>query len=320
MLAGGGVGYIIDCDFGIVFGSVGHFGEFHAIELFGHGEDTVAYGVDSEVFAHFALVEVIFFLTYFLGVIIVIPGCDFEVLAFAVDNSLHFGYFVFNTCHSRLPDLHEKIFGVGDGLGHYIVGHVRTVVFEAEELGFFCAGLKDLVDYRKVVVFAVGSEICIAFVHFAAQVAVVGILQQGQAARGVEREHPVAFAKTAVGGFFGCHGDARCGKTGEFGAVAYRDRERIGCIQQILVESEVKFGKLGIDGLKFLFLLRGEEGAVAGELLVVFLYGAFLIGVESLAVVIYVFDASEKSIVHGHFVGKLRVFGIKCLGDLNHFR
>ena len=76
---------------------------------------------------------------------------------------------------------------------------------------FLGAGLQYLINYWLIVVLAGRSQRCIALVHLLTQVAVVGILQQRQAAGGVQGEHPFAF-ETTVGGFFGGHVYARLGQ------------------------------------------------------------------------------------------------------------
>ncbi len=124
MFAGLGVGDVIDGHFVVIFWSVGHLGEFHAVEFFSHGKDAVAHRVECKVFAHFRFVKVIFFLTYFFGIVIIVPGCDLEASVVLVDDGLHLGHFLFDFLDCGSPDLHEQRLGIVDSLGHDIVCHV----------------------------------------------------------------------------------------------------------------------------------------------------------------------------------------------------
>ena len=133
----------------------------------------------------------------------------------------------------------------------------------------------------------------------------------------MEGEDPFAFHATALG-LVGSLGDARLGQAAKARRVLDYDFEGVGGVEKVFVECQIEVGKLGVDGLEFLFLVGIEEGAVANEALVIFLYGAALVGLEALAVVVDGLDALEEGVVHGHLVAELRVCRIEFLGDFYH--
>ena len=239
MFAGGGIGHVVDGHFGVVFGSIGHFSEFDAVETLCHSEYAFAHRVDGEVGADLVFVEVEFLAAYFLGVVIVVPGFDCYACVFAVGELLHFRNLGLYAGHGRTPDLHEQVFGGSDGLGHDIAGHVGAVVLESQKRGFFSTHLQDAADYRQVVVFAAACQGGIALVYLFAEVAVVGILQQRQSAGCVEGEYPVSFAEATAGGFFGGDGYAAVGQSGKGRFVVDHNGECVGGVKQVAVECEV---------------------------------------------------------------------------------
>ncbi len=135
----------------------------------------------------------------------------------------------------------------------------------------------------------------------------------------MECEYPVAVAKVTLFGCFGSLCDARRGQAGKLGAVVHHYLERVGGVEEVFVEGEIQFGKFGVYGFKFFFLFGREEGAVAGEVFVIILHCALLVGVEALAIVVDCLDAGEERVVHRHFVGKLRVCRIELFSYLHHF-
>ena len=154
MFAGIGVGDIIDGDFVIIPGRVGHFGEFHAIKTLSHREDAVTDGIKGKILTHLGFVEIIFFLTHFLGVVVIVPGSYLEVAAVFVDYCLHLCNFFVDFLDDRAPYLKQKIFRAVDRLGHHVVGHVCAETVKSEQLRFLGTCLKNLADDRVVIIFA----------------------------------------------------------------------------------------------------------------------------------------------------------------------
>ncbi len=147
-----GVAHIIYSNFGVVLGSVGHFGECDTIQSVGHGEYAFAHTVDMEILAHLVFVKSVFGFTHLFGVVIVVPGFDGDLVSLFVGESLHLGYFLGHTGGSRFPDLHEEVFGIFHVLGHDILCHVIGIVLISEQVGLACACLYDFGDYGIVVV------------------------------------------------------------------------------------------------------------------------------------------------------------------------
>ena len=131
MLAGFGIGDIVDIDLGVVFGSVGHLGEFHAVVALGEVENTLADILEGEIVAELGLVQGIFVAAYLLVVIIVVPGLNLHALALGVGDSLHLGNFLSDTAFSGLPDLHEQVLGSLHAAGHDIGGGILAEVGES---------------------------------------------------------------------------------------------------------------------------------------------------------------------------------------------
>ena len=79
-----GVFYVVDLHVRMVFRCIGHLLECDAVEFVCQREDTFGNRIDSEVGADCVFVEGVFLAAYLFGEIIVIPGCDFEIVAEAV--------------------------------------------------------------------------------------------------------------------------------------------------------------------------------------------------------------------------------------------
>ena len=315
VLAVGGVGDVVDLDLVVVFGPVGLLGELDVIKLLGHGEDAVAHAVDGKVGAHLGLVKVVLVAAYLLVVVGIVPRGDFYTGLLFVGQSLHLAHLLVGALDGGTPDLHQQVFGGLDAAGHDVVGHEGAVVLEAQQTCLLGAGLQDFADDGAVVVLARRGECGVTLVHAAAQVAVVSVLEDGQARGSVQREDVLAL-KAAGLGLVGGYVDVALGQTGKLGLVVDDNLEVVGGGKQVLVELKVKVGQLAVDGLELGLALLVEQGARAHKVFVEVLQHQLLVAVEAelVARVIEFLYAGKEGGVHRHLVGVGGQQGLELLG------
>ena len=222
--------HVIDFHVRMIFGGIGHLLESEPIETVGHREDTFAHGVNGEVRPYFSFVKGEITLAHLLCEVIVVPGGDFEIVAKGVAELLH-GLDLFgDLCLGGNEYLHQQFLcGLG-GLGHLVCGHIGREILVAKQGGFLGALLENLVDDRTVVVVAGCGVGGVSFPHLLAEVAVVSILQHGQAAGGMEGEYPFSFF-SAFFGFSGGIVDGVLGKTGQISLVLHDNLESVVGVQ-----------------------------------------------------------------------------------------
>ncbi len=223
------------------------------------------------------------------------------------------------TLHGRLPDLHQQILSILRIVCHNVGCHVGCIVGITKQTCFLGANFKYLLDYRFVVVLTRRCESCVTLIHLTAQVAVVGILEQGQTAGCMECEHPFAL-QTACLRLIGSHGNIGGRDSGEARCVVDHHLPCVGGVEEVFVEHQVEVGHAGVERLEFFLVLDGEACAAADEVLIQQLDGADLLRLEShlVAELIDVLYAGEEQRIHHDLVVSLRVEGICLLADSLH--
>ena len=159
-----------------------------------------------------------------------------------------------------------------------------------------------------------------AFPHLLAQVAVVGILQHGQAAGRMEGEHPFPFFPACLGLCCGVFNDI--GRdSGEVGLVVNHNLKSVVGRQQVLVELDVEVRQTAVHLLEGFLVGVVEQGAVAHKVLVGLLEGAYLVvsQPERVLAVIEILHAVEQAGVHHHLVRESAVARQQFLRHLLQF-
>ena len=234
MLAGLGVHHVIYLHVLHIFGSIGHRHQFDAVQFLGGVEQPLQHLVHAEVGTKVSLVEVILLLLYLVGIIVIIPGCDGDVVSMLVCVSLHVLHLLVRALHGRLEHLHQQVGGVFGSFGHHTRRHHACEILEAHDVGLLVAQLHNLGDDGQVGVVAIRSQAGVALVDGFAQTAVVGILQHGESARGMEGEYPQPL-QAALLGLLGGYGHRRLGQTRQVVLVIYHNGELVGGVQQVAV-------------------------------------------------------------------------------------
>ncbi len=129
--------------------------EGDAIKLVRGIENSVHGIVEGEIGLDLAFVEVELLLPQLLAVIPPVPGRQFEVAPFAVDDLLHGIAVGSGDLHGRGPELQQKIIDRFRRLGHVDIDHVFRIIVEAQELPLLVAQLHQLFDDLLVVKFVV---------------------------------------------------------------------------------------------------------------------------------------------------------------------
>ena len=141
-----GIFHVVNGNFGVILGSIGHLGECDAVEAVCHSENSLHHVLKLEVWANIVLAEVEFLLLHLLGIVIVVPGCNLEVATLLVHVSLHIGDFLLHLGYSRTPYLIEQILGILHFLCHHVVHLVGCKRLETEQFCLLGAKLKQAVD------------------------------------------------------------------------------------------------------------------------------------------------------------------------------
>ena len=307
---------VVDLDIGMILGRVGHRLESEAVELVGHGEDTLGNGIDGEVGTDCILVEIVFLLTHLLGEVAVVPGLDLEGVAHGVGERLHLSHFLGHLSLGGLPDAEQQLLGSLRSGSHLVGSHERSEIGEAHDGSFLGAGFDDLLNDGEIVVVAALSVAGVSAPHFLAEVAVVGILEDRQTRGSVESEDPFALFAALLGLGSGV-GHCGSGDAGEVGLIVDYDLESIVGVEQIFVEFDVEIGEAVVHLLELRLLVVGEESAVEGEVAVDVLDCADLIvgEAERVAGVVEGLDAAEEAVVHHHLIGESAVLREDRVGD-----
>ncbi len=152
MFAALDIGDIVNGNLWIILGSVRHFSELHAVKFLCKCEYTLAHIVKREVRAYLVLVKIVFLGPYLLGIVVVVPWLDGDILALSLGVLGHLGYLLVGALHSRSPYLHEKFVGGLRCLCHHIVGHIGCEILESEYVGLAGTEFDYFTDDGAVVV------------------------------------------------------------------------------------------------------------------------------------------------------------------------
>ena len=279
-----------------------------------------------------------------------IPGLELEVVAFALAClGLYLLQFLACRLHVGVQQLVQQVVDVGGALCHALLEHEVGIGLVAQQL----SALLPQVDYAMhdlLVVLLVGLDAdgILGHVHLAAQLAVVGVGDEGSVAGSVEGEQP-SFLAVFAGSE--CSGLARgFGQSCDVGLVGQVELVGVGFLQVVLRELQGQQRHLVVDfaqsGLVFLVecsaradkafvgllqqrLLLGSQrpwGALAVGCLASAVFHGIRRGLSALPVlffsgVIQVVDslhALEVAFLEEHVVGVLREDGSHLLRQCFH--
>jgi len=98
--------------------------ELYAVQFLGYVEGALANVLHLEIRPKHRVIQGVFFFLHFLGVVPPVPGFEFEVIAFGVDDRLHIRDFGLRSFQGRFPQLVEELVDA--------LGILRHVSFENE--------------------------------------------------------------------------------------------------------------------------------------------------------------------------------------------
>ena len=141
----------------------------HAFDQFAH----------LHVRLHFIEVQIVLFLTHFLGIVTVVPRFDRDPGVFTISNRLHVGDLLFDAGDCFWPDFHHQFHRHFRLLGHSWFKLTVSVSFVAQQLRPFRTQLQDRRNNLVVVVFiSVVTPVVVVAPDLFAQLAVVRICQE----------------------------------------------------------------------------------------------------------------------------------------------
>ena len=165
VLAGLGVDHVIYLHVLHIFGSVRHRHKLDAVQFLGGIEQALQHLVHAQIGTKVGLVEVILLLLHLVGIVIIVPGGDGDVVAMLVSVGLHVLHLLVRALHGRLEHLHQQVGGVFGSLGHHSRRHHACEVLETHDVGLLVAQLHYLGDDGHIGVVAIRSQAGVALVH-----------------------------------------------------------------------------------------------------------------------------------------------------------
>ena len=127
--------HFVDLDFGMVDRQAFQLVEAQAVQFFTKDEDPLFHVLQGEIGAQQRVVEGVFFLAQFFGVMPPVPRGQLEAAFFAVDDRLHFSRFISGPFQRRCPQLLQEGHDRGRVLGHVFLQDEMGVGGVTEQLG-----------------------------------------------------------------------------------------------------------------------------------------------------------------------------------------
>ena len=191
-----GVIDLVGLYFLIIYGNILVFLEGDAIELRGESEHSFLHAVELEVGPRHLVVHIELDVFQLLGIVVPVPRHDVDILLLhAPGESLHGIEFVDGYRLVCLEQLVEQLIDILRRLRHLVRQLVFGIILIAQEVGYLQADIHNLADILLVIVFvALVADAHIFAVHLLAQVAAVGIAEEGDVARCREVEEPAFLA------------------------------------------------------------------------------------------------------------------------------
>ena len=191
-----GVIDLVGLYFLIIYGDILVFLEGDAIELRGESEDSFLHAVELEVGPRHLVVHIELDVFQLLRIVIPVPRHDVDILLLhAPGESLHGIEFVDGYRLVCLEQLVEQLIDILRRLRHLVRQLVFGIILIAQEVGYLQADIHNLADILLVIVFvALVADTHVFAVHLLAQVAAVGIAEEGDVARRREVEEPAFLA------------------------------------------------------------------------------------------------------------------------------
>jgi len=285
-------------DVGMIDRDVVALDKLQAVKFVGQEESTVDDIFQLEIRTKHFLIEVIFLLAEFLGIIPPVPGLEFKAVALGGDELLKSGGFLAGSFDGRLPDLVEEIIDSTGRLGHAVIEDIVSPGLEAEEIGFFQAQGDGSGDVGFVVVgIVVVAAVDVGLEDFFAKVAARRILQEGNHARLVEGKNPLA-GQATLGRCFGSGGDDIGGQTFEVSLIVDDQLVGVGIFENVVSEFKLENSQFLIDFFEAGFLRLVEVGTGPDKILVESFEELTLLGskreVASITLLIDCLEAGEE--------------------------
>ena len=189
--------------------------------------------------------------------------------------------------------------------------------FVSQEMGFIDPkGRNPRKDVFVVVFVAVVALVDVGLEHLFPKIALFRILEERQQAGFVDREDPLAFKASLLGGVRGSLDDGRREPGKIFGLVD-DEGEGVRFLEDVLSELEGQNGELLIDIAELGFLSLVEIGASPNEIPIIFFEKPRLFRRQSEPVFLLVngFDPGEQRRVHVDVVAEFGHHGRDFLGD-----
>ena len=300
---------------------VGVLGEGDAVEPCGQREDALLHAVEREVGAQHLRVEVVARLAQLVAVVGEIPGLQLEIPASGLHLFAGEVFYLFDLLagfgHIGLQQLLHQSVHVFRVLGHTLFQRKVGVAFEAQHPGYFAAQVDDLAHNLQVVPLARGAQCGHSAINFLAEVAPVGVLEEGGVGGALERHHP-SF-QPATPGLHRCCFEGAFGQSADFLLCRQMQGEGVGGMQLVLRELQREHAQFPALLGQYFLLLFGQQGAAAGEALVG-VVEQFLLLRRELApgVVVHGFDALKQACVHCDARCVLREQGLHLLREGFH--
>ena len=306
-------------DVGMVAGEIVHFLEGDAVEAMGEGENAFAYFLKGKVGTEEFVVEGIFFLFEFVGVVCPVPALQGLGEAGAAGKVLDFAFVGNGVGMGCGEELLQEAVDCGGRFRHAVGKDVVGIGGISQEACFFESEVDDLADDAVVVVrAALVASGGVSAVHAFAQGTAVGIAHEGDVIRGVEGEEPAfdPLRPGVVGSCFACG----FGQTGEVGGVGEVEGESVGGSEGVFLEAEGKPGELGSDFTEACARFAFEVGASTHEHAVGVVEEGGLFGREGEggAVVVDLLDTGKQLRVEGDAVAVFREAWGDALGNGLH--
>ena len=302
---------------GVWQGNAVNGGEGDAIELVGEEEHAVAHVLQLQIGTDQILVEAELGLLGTVGIVAPVPALGLEVLAVLLDFGLDVGQFGLGLADGGFPHLvQQTVNGLG-GLCHAGLQRHGGEVVITHQTGLLQTGGHQLcADVGVVVLVAVVSAVDVAVENLLAQVAVVGILEEGHDAGVVQGEDPLAGHAVGLGGLGGC-GDEVLGQSGQVFLLVNDQAEGVGLLEHVLSEGELEHGDAAVQLAQLGLTGRVEVGTAAHEVLVGLFQELLLLLVQLFLVLVLIdlLDALEQGGVQADVVAVLGEQGREFLAE-----
>ena len=291
--------------------------EIQPVELVGQHEDALLHVFEFQVGFHQLVVQGIFLILVFLGVIGPVPRHQLSLETERSGVVAHRAVVGVGIGLGRGQQFREEVVDRFRILGHAAFEHVIGIALVAQQVGDLQTRIGDFLHDLRVVELAAQRPRIAGFPEFLLQFAVRGIGHKRQVAGMLQRHGP---ALLAAGLGLGGHAFAdECGQLGHHLRIGDVERECVGRGQRVLPEPERQpreFG--GVLAVKLLVGV-GKGRAAASETLIGVLEQFPVLFAKTSRMLVDLFHPGEQLGIERDVVRQFGQLGLHALCDLLHF-